>query len=267
MPVPVPRNWVLGVDVQRRDFERPHRSFLFGRWRRGGWPHYYLAAFAVKEPLGLFAVMVLALAAFTRRPVTRLRDEAAVLIPPLAVLALVSSQTAMSHHPRYLLPAYGFLFVWCGQAVRLTTAGGKRAFGERVRRVWAGVLGVSVVGYGVAGVWCVPYPHAFFNAAAGGSRAGHRHLDGSGLDWGQGARALAEWRRAHPDRPLDGVELVGRLDPALYGLPTAGVPVRPRAGRWAIAAGELTEPRFTRWQALEPTALVGGNLRIYEVGE
>ena len=265
VPVPVPRNWVLGVDVQRRDFERPHRSYLFGTWRRGGWPHYYLAAFAVKEPLGLFAVLGLAAVAFTLRPVSRLRDEAVLLVPPLAVLALVSSQTNMSHHPRYLLPAYGFLFVWCGQAVRLAGTGGKRVFGVKVRRASAGLLGVAAAACVVAGVWCVPYPHAFFNAAAGGPLAGHRHLAGSGLDWGQSAGALAAWQRAHPDRPLDGVELEGRLDPAVYGLTTAGVPHVPRPGRWAIAAGELTEPGFARWRDLEPAAVVGGNLRIYEV--
>ena len=238
LPVPVPANWLRGADVQRRDFEVPHRSYLFGEWRAGGWPHYYLAAFAVKEPLGLFALLALATAAWrTGAGATRARDGAVLLAPPLAVLALVSSQTNMSHHPRYLLPAYGFLFVWCGRAVRLATAGGPGAFGARARRRWAVAVGAAALAYAAEGVRGLPYPHAFVNAAAGGPANGWRLLHNSGIDWGQGDAALAEWQRGRPDRPLDGVALFGRARPVVYGLPAAEPPPKPRPGVWAISAG------------------------------
>ena len=49
MPVPLPANYVQGIDTQRLDFERTNRSYLNGRWRVGGWPHFYLVALAIKD--------------------------------------------------------------------------------------------------------------------------------------------------------------------------------------------------------------------------
>ena len=254
LPVPAPRDWLLGVDLQRRDFEEPHPAYLFGVWREGGWWHYYLAVFAVKEPAGLLLLLLLAVCANVARGGPRARDLLVVAAPAAAVFLTVSSQTALNRYPRYLLPAYGFLFVWCGGAVR---AASTRPRGAAV--LFCGCASVA------AGLSSLPYPHAYFNLAAGGPLRGHLHLSHSALDAGQSARALAVWQRDHPESPLDGVAGPCRVPPALYGLPDRGVPPIPRPGRWAVSAERLTRPAYAAWAAEEPEVIVGGNMRVYAI--
>ncbi len=61
MPVPLPRNYVLGIDLQKSDFENQDMSYLRGQWRVGGWWYYYLYAMAIKVPLGTWVLLLLAL--------------------------------------------------------------------------------------------------------------------------------------------------------------------------------------------------------------
>ena len=61
LPVPFPKNYVLGIDLQRRDFENyGHPSYLRGAFRDKGWWYYYLYALAIKVPLGTWLLIFLA---------------------------------------------------------------------------------------------------------------------------------------------------------------------------------------------------------------
>src|SRR5262249_23190508 len=60
MPVPVPANFLLGIDQQRYDFEKGKWSYLNGEQKMGGWWYYYLYALGVKTPVGTLAIFVLA---------------------------------------------------------------------------------------------------------------------------------------------------------------------------------------------------------------
>jgi hypothetical protein len=61
LPSPFPKNYLLGVDLQQKDFEHYRPSYLRGEWRDRGWWYYYLYAVAIKVPLGLWALVVIAL--------------------------------------------------------------------------------------------------------------------------------------------------------------------------------------------------------------
>lgn len=61
MPVPLPKSYVTGIDLQKSDFERKMPSHLGGEWRMGGWWYYYLYALAIKVPLGAWMLVLLAL--------------------------------------------------------------------------------------------------------------------------------------------------------------------------------------------------------------
>jgi hypothetical protein len=52
LPVPLPDDYVLGIDLQKRDFELGKESFLCGEWKHGGWWYYYVVCAALKVPLG-----------------------------------------------------------------------------------------------------------------------------------------------------------------------------------------------------------------------
>ncbi|MGH7137803.1 MAG: hypothetical protein ACREHD_18800, partial [Pirellulales bacterium] len=130
LPVPLPENYLLGIDQTKAEFEAGKRSYLHGRWKLGGWWYYYLYGLAVKVPLGtwglfLFAIWMRVAAASPKSNVqcpksedgsavseaVTWREEVVLLAPAASVLVIVSSQ-AGSNALRYVLPAFPFVFVW-----------------------------------------------------------------------------------------------------------------------------------------------------------
>ena len=61
VPVPLPKDYLQGIDYSRFEFERGMRSYLNGQWKHGGWWYYYLDAMAMKIPLGTLFIGGLAL--------------------------------------------------------------------------------------------------------------------------------------------------------------------------------------------------------------
>ena len=120
LPVPLPSQYVLGIDVQKHDFEGRMHSYLAGELRVGGWWYYYLYGLGVKLPLGTLGLFALSswLAAISRKYRSSPASEFGLLAAPLVVLALVSSQTGFNHHVRYVLPALPFLFISAGRLGR-----------------------------------------------------------------------------------------------------------------------------------------------------
>ena len=108
--MPLPADFVQGMDTQRYDLERGVPSYLRGQWSDHGWWYYYLYALTIKEPLGTWCVLALAVGAtiFRRGYSASWRDETLVLAPGLAVLIFVYSQMGFSLHLRYILPALPF---------------------------------------------------------------------------------------------------------------------------------------------------------------
>src|SRR5207247_4503613 len=113
VPVPLPADFLRGIDVQRREFEpgnsRP--SYLAGETRQGGWWYYYLYALAVKVPLGAWALVLwgLILTLIHHRSSAHWTDEVTLWVPVVVILGIVSSQTGFNHHLRYVFPIFPFV--------------------------------------------------------------------------------------------------------------------------------------------------------------
>ncbi len=142
LPAPFPKNYLLGIDLQQKDFERYGRPcYLRGEWRDRGWWYYYLYACAIKVPLGLWLLGLFAIIcrflifptpdtrnptpspADTRHPTPSLRDEFILLFPALVIFAVVSSKTGFSEHMRYVLPAFPFVFIAVSGVARIFRPG------------------------------------------------------------------------------------------------------------------------------------------------
>lgn len=157
LPVPVPANYLLGMDVQRYDFERNFLSYLRGEHKQGGWWYYYLYAMGVKMPVGVLLLIAMRIlfivfgigkrvvTAYTEirstgaiNQVTSARltgsssivktypmliDEIVLILPAIVVQILVSSQTGINHGLRYALPAFPFIYIWISKvpATKLST--------------------------------------------------------------------------------------------------------------------------------------------------
>ncbi len=253
--LPMPKSYVLGFDTQKRDFEDYGRpSYLRGEWKLGGWWYYYLYGLAVKTPHGTqIIVAVVAWYLLRHRPAKNdslpgrdhhatdpisdhsIRphwcDVVVVLAPAISLLLLVSSQTQCNEHLRYILPAFGFVFVLAGAAAVILP--------------WRRSL---VAGFILACLWNTAYssvenhPHniAYFNWLAGGPANGYRHLRGSSLGWGHDVLSLAKWiesRQLNPDTCCV-------LLPTTYDIGDIGFSVPARSIKSPLDAPNLDRQRF-----------------------
>ena len=191
LPIPLPLDYVLGLDVQKKDLEAfGVPSFLRGTWKRDGWWYYYLYGLAVKAPVGLWGLLLYSLLV-TTRPISHSFGD--ILLPALialAVMTTVSMHTAFNIHLRYVYPCLALTLVVIGRA---TCATGNR----RLRACF-----ISMCAGGVICECASVYPHqlAFFNCLVGGPAHGAYHLRGSNLDWCQDVPAAVQCASALADR-------------------------------------------------------------------
>ncbi len=290
-PVPLPEDFIQGIDVQRRDFESGFPSYLDGVWRNWGWWHYYVHAFCVKAPTGWLALIALATVLAFKR--TRRPSRAAFLFTAIiaaAFFGFVSSQTGFNHHLRYVLPAYPFLMI---ATSRLCDPSFKH------RRLLRTVV-AALVAWGVLSSLAV-YPHSMshFNEISGGALRGDEHLVDSNIDWGQDLTFLKTWLVEHPEAQPIGLSYFGRAPEGWLGVKTRDVPpVRRRSERsaaepWAegpvpgyfavsvhhLRGGSMVQPSRVRkgpielepgegvtyFQFFKPIARAGYSIRIYHI--
>jgi len=260
IPVPLPKYYLIGIDVQKRDFDRKLWSYLRGEWRQVGWWYYYLYAMAVKVPLGTGILVVLALfvGLFRRGYAASWRDELMLLAPLVVVLTLVSSQTAFNHHLRYVLPIFPFAFIWMSKVARMSEFG---------HRKLAAVV-VAAMAWSISSSLCV-YPHSlsYFNELAGGPGNGHSHLANSNTDWSQDLLYLKRWLDKHPQAQPLHLAFNGGYDAGIAGIEYAPPPTEPKPGWHALSVNKIRSRtrRYEYFLRFEPVAMAGYSIYIYHV--
>jgi 4-amino-4-deoxy-L-arabinose transferase-like glycosyltransferase len=286
LPLPIPEQYLRGIDLQRRGLEARRDNFLGGKWKEGGWWYYYLYGLGVKVPLGILALFFLALGVAATRtvaPVPRI-DLLALTLTPTALLALVSSQMNLQGHTRYALAAFPFAIVligWAGAWAR--------------EKVWRKVIVGSLLGCAVLSSLAIhPCELSYFNELAGGPNGGSKHLHGSNVDWGQDLWRLKDWLDRHPEAQPLRLAFNGTIDPATIGidssLPPFGPGVRldippidsgPHPGWYAVSIAcshgraflvpdgpdlRLIPPgSFEYFQHFQPIARAGYSILIYHI--
>lgn len=178
-PVPFPRQYILGIDAQRKDFEKyDASSYLCGTWKQGGWWHYYIYGLLVKLPCGIILLFItLTFWRFRNTPsLISILNDATVIAPATVVLVVVSAQLEFNHHLRYAYPSVAFALVACGQLKNWYQRSG-------VIAVFAGALPLALAT--ISSLLNYPNQLAYFNEFVGGPANGAKHLLGSSLDWGQ----------------------------------------------------------------------------------
>ena len=214
MPIPLPRDYVIGIDEQFEELELvSDPSYLRGEWRQPGWWYYYLYGCLVKIPHGmqiLFGIAVFGTIAAGCRALrssstggnlewqndatgverreefssadSTILGELILIVPVINIFVLVSSRTELNHHFRYVLPVVCAGFVFSGKVVAFIS----RSSGARGMRIGLTAIVVTSLLHLTWSVLSV-HPHClvYFNELAGGPECGHRHLAHSSLDWCQ----------------------------------------------------------------------------------
>ncbi|MBX3444581.1 MAG: glycosyltransferase family 39 protein [Planctomyces sp.] len=220
IPVLLPKDYVLGLDIVKADIEGGRQVFLGGEFRSDGWWHYYLYAAVVKIPLGTWLVGLMAVWLAMTRCIGRLpaRENLFLVAMPVFLLVLLSMNPGINGYFRYALPMFPFAFIWMSRAMQAFSV-----------RAWpaASAVALGMAWTIVGSLWHLPYSGSYFNELAGGPRNGHAHLLSSNIDWGQDLLHLRDWLRRHPEvRPL-GLAFFGGFDPAAAGIEYHLPPVGP----------------------------------------
>ena len=248
IPVPVPANYFQGIDTQKKDFDSSPYSYLQGEWRRGGWWYFYIYAALVKVPLGTWALtaLVVLLRLFGRPSGVSLADEIVVLLPMIALFALLSSQSGLSAHSRYMIPMLPFWMIWIGSVGRIESPNLSR--GAAVLIVWAAVSS------------CMQFPHhlSYFNEVVG-SQNGYAHLSVSDTSWGQDLLYLRKWINKNlPNKDTIKIAACGPLDPRWVGLYVEVPPSGPRSSLVKSEAAGEAGP-LPGWFAIDVNFLPGND--------
>lgn len=205
VPVPLPKNFLIGIDWQKLDFETGLRSYFRGEIKTDGegWWWFYLYAMLTKVPLGTLLLVGLALCCGR----TNGRNQLMLLAPMFAVLALVSSQQGLNFF-RYLLPAFPFLFVWISQ-LAITFSGPRLLLPASVVLLTCWSVFSSLIIY--------PHSLSYFNESIGSAHA-FRVMADSNLDWGQDLKLLQEWIEDNAGSGSVRLDYYGPVRPHLAGI-------------------------------------------------
>lgn len=268
-PVPLPRDYLVGLDQQYRDLEGPQRSFLRGAWSSEGWWFYYAYGLLIKEPCGALFLAGCSLALWLGISVSSLRKRisqrrlahlyAAALLSlcPALVLAIASANTGMNHHVRYVMPVVPYLYIGgCGLLTR------RAPF-----RLTRTAIGVGLSAYVVSSsLLAFPHSLSYFNELAGGSANGIKHLNNSNIDWGQDLLALARWKREYAADESIHFAYFGRVHP-IYADIQYRVPPLLSEGHSSAVIRKATAQRLEPgWYAISVTLLQGRKYTVQSPG-
>lgn len=263
VPVPVPANFLLGIDVQKKDFEIGRESYFLGQWSRKGWYSYYLVGLLIKEPLGFWCLFSAAcfVPLFFKAYRTTVLSESVLLIPVLVLFLVVSSQTKLNHHLRYMIPVLPLLFVFASRLGRPVTG----------KAVYVTIISWLLLG-GCIGSSLFVYPHSqtYFNRLIGPIHNGPAYLLGSNIDWGQNLFLLEKWCETHPEVSEICVYYEEGCAIPLTKIPLKeNRPTQPEPGWYAVGVNDLYEPnKQLEWlKDHKPYAIIGNTIYVYWVKE
>jgi hypothetical protein len=227
VPVPLPKEFVLGIDHQKKDFEDfPFPSYLRGEWRKTGWWYYYLYGLGVKVPVGTLCLVILAMISSPGMLKNANPDHvtgwATLWIPGLVVIVMISCQPTLFHHFRYVLPLFGPMFVFAA-----TVPAAVHSWRRNVRGIFYLASAACIVSTICSTVRAAPGFISYFNAFAGGAQRGRDHLIHSNLDWGQDLYLLKQWIQDNSiDEPVH-LAYHGLFDPSAIGVSYVPAPYGP----------------------------------------
>ena len=246
LPVPLPKQFVIGLDTQISDLEQyGQMSYLAGQWRKEGWWSYYVYGLLVKWPHGTQLLFLLTVLLSICWKATRLsRDELVLIFSVLSVLLIVSFQTEINIHFRYVLPFVGLAFIFIG----------KLAILAEKRVLWRVIVLLLIASSTVSSLLNYPHSLAYFNELSGGPKNGHKHILHSALDWGQDLTYLKKWLKENPKSKLDGLAYHGGFDPSVIGIECPKPPADPNSSNATLADLSKIGPQ-TGWYALSTMSL------------
>lgn len=226
LPVPLPRDYVSGIDRQKAVMECKHAVFLDGEVSTHGFRHYYLMTLLYKWPHSVHLLLLWAVIQSVYSPGALAWRRRMWCLLPAALMLAVASSSGMQLGIRYVLPAIPLLLLFISE---IATGWSWPQTHCRPLLLAAWLL--------LCDPWSAhPEYLAYFNTLAGGSELGRFHLLDSNLDWGQDLHELKQFVAEHPEAEPLSLAYFGTLPPESLGLKYENPPINiPRAGWHAVS--------------------------------
>jgi len=180
-------------------------TYFLGDVTNKGWKSYFPIVYAIKEPLVLHILTIIALLFLawqtkfrkTRLPARQVENflknhftEIAMLIF-LAIYWGASITSNLNIGIRHILPTFPFVYILVsGQIKKLFNQIHNK---KRVFITCCLLLGTLLAWYAFSSLSIYPYYLTYFNELIGGAKNGYIYVTDSNLDWGQDLKRLAEW--------------------------------------------------------------------------
>ncbi|MDH3282477.1 MAG: glycosyltransferase family 39 protein [Gammaproteobacteria bacterium] len=236
LPLLVPEPLIRLLEFQSSRVAGGNSIYFFGNLSREGWWYVMPAAFLIKTPIALLA-MVGAAAAMSIRSGAVKAGEWILVLLVLYVLGLFAYLKSVSVGLRYILIVYPCLHVIAGGIVRDGVHLGRRKMLVVTMLIAWVVLGT---------VRAYPDYLPYFNEFIGGPKNGHKYLADSFVDWGQDLPALKAYM---DEKGIDRIRLAyfGSGDANHYGinydyLPSVGLAPTKEGQSWWYEKGAATLP-------------------------
>ena len=192
--------YLLGLLLAINRSSTGHTTYFLGEISAAGWKNYFPTVYAIKEPLTLHILTLIALLyaawlikkPFWINPLQRAKDWIKNHFSEFAMLTfiglywLTSLTSNLNIGVRHLLPVFPFTFI----LVSVMTMNFLR---EPFLRLKYFVLALLILWQAISVVSIYPHFLAYFNEIAGGSNQGYIYTVDSNLDWGQDLKRLKKW--------------------------------------------------------------------------
>jgi hypothetical protein len=253
-------------------------AFLLGEHNLGGWWYFFLVVLALKTPLALQVLVLLAaigawVAARDGRWRRWLAHPARAPATGAALFLGALLGSGINIGSRHALPALPLVCILVAQGIAPVW--------ERAGRSVRGALGAVFASYLLSSLSHYPYFLSFLNEYAH-DRPLHETLVDSNTDWGQGLVALRAYMREHG---IDEVALAyfGSALPEGYGIRYVALPSflrlpeqAPQAAvpRYAVVSATLLSGTYAIYfhgdlyaalRAAKPVAVVADTLYVYDL--
>ncbi len=180
-------------------------TFFLGEVTNKGWKSYFPIAYAIKPPLALHILTIIALMfvawqckkplfkGLYARTVQSFKDkfpEWAMLIF-LAIYWASSLTSNLNIGVRHILPTFPFVYILVsGQFKKIFDYVKDKKFLQTASYILVGIL---LGWYAFSSISIFPYYLTHYNELVGGAKNGYLYITDSNLDWGQDLKRLKAW--------------------------------------------------------------------------
>lgn len=206
-------------------------SFLFGKWKEGGWWYFYILAFLIKEAIPILIFWGTSFFLFKWTKHKNWQTECYLLIPIIIWISLFSFVSRIDTGFRHMLLVFPFLFVFSSKIITIEV---KKKY-KTITKVFFYALCTWLI---ITALITFPFYTSYFNEFIGGPKNGYRWLSSDNVDGGQDIMHIKEYMNEHNLTSIK-LEYLGVEKPEYRNVNYEQLSCEPTTGTIIISASSL----------------------------